>query len=232
MSQSLVVLPTYNEKDNIKSFILELLSTNPDINILVVDDSSPDGTADIVKALESDPRVNLLLREKKEGLGRAYVAGMKWALDNNFDYIIQMDADYSHRFLDLIRMRESVGHCDFVVGARWIPGGGIENWSWHRRLLSIMANIYVQVLLGHRLHDWTGGFNIWRRNVLEAIQLESLEAHGYCFQVELKYQALQLKFRPLEVPIVFEERRFGVSKMSFPIIIEALFKVWFMRFLK
>ena len=232
MSQSVVVLPTYNEKDNIESFIKELLGTNPDLNVLVVDDNSPDGTADIVKKYESDPRINLMVREKKEGLGRAYVAGMKWALEKGYDYIIQMDADYSHRFVDLVRMRETTSHADFLVGARWIPGGGIKNWSWQRRFLSVSANIYVQTLLGHRLHDWTGGFNIWRRDVLEKIQLESLEAHGYCFQIELKYQALQLKFRPLEVPIIFEERRHGVSKMALSIIIEALFKVWFMRFLK
>ena len=232
MQKAVVIVPTYNEKENIKGFIEGVLELNPDLDVLVVDDNSPDGTAQVVESMQNDKRVHLLLRKKKEGIGPAYVEAMKLAIDQGYEYIIQMDADYSHRFVDLVRMRECISHADFLVGARWVPGGAIKNWSRRRRMLSVVANIYVQALLGHRLHDWTGGFNIWKSKVLKQIQLESLEAHGYCFQIELKYRALQLNFKPLEVPIVFEERRHGVSKMAISIIVEALIKVWFMRFLK
>lgn len=233
MQHSLVVVPTYNEVENIEEFLRGLLRQISDIEVLVVDDSSPDGTAEKVRSVQADDvRIHLLLRKAKEGLGPAYVEGMKWALDQGYELIIQMDADFSHRVVDLVRMRESLSHADFVVGARWVPGGGIKNWSWYRRMLSVLANIYVQFLLGSRLHDWTGGFNIWRRKVLESIDLDRLEATGYCFQVELKYRAVLQHFRPIEVPILFEERRHGESKMSIRIITEALFKIWFMRYFK
>src|SRR5690606_5656609 len=153
--------------------------------------------------------IELIVRERKEGLGPAYVQGFHRALDSGFDLIVQMDADFSHRFEDLKRILASMQSVDFAVGSRWIPGGRVKNWSWWRRLLSFGGERYVQMIMGTRLHDWTGGFNAWKSRVLRETLVSPLSAQGYCFQVELKWRALRLNFNPVEVPIVFEERLAG-----------------------
>lgn len=227
----LVIIPTYNEKENVLALISDILKSLPHVQILVVDDNSPDRThASIADLAQVDPRVHLLWREKKEGLGRAYVAGFEWALNRGFQIIAEMDADHSHRVVDLARLLSTfTSDVQFVIGSRWVPGGAVRNWEWYRYLLSRFGNIYVNCVLSGGYSDWTGGFNIWRDQVLRKIQLKELESQGYSFQIELKYRAFRLNFKGIEVPIVFEERRLGRSKMSLKIIFEALIRVWGLR---
>ncbi len=212
--------------------IPEILRCVPTAEVLVVDDGSPDGTAQAVQEMaEMFPGVHLLKRSSKEGLGRAYVAGFQWALEKGFDWIVQMDADHSHRPQDLQSLLAEIARGrDFVVGSRWIHRGRIANWSWWRWLLSAAGNFYARMLLGWGLHDWTGGFNVWSAKVLRGVELPALMAQGYAFQIELKYRALRLNFKGFEVPILFEERKLGQSKMSSFIIVEALKHVWRLRF--
>jgi dolichol-phosphate mannosyltransferase len=228
MSRVLVVIPTYNERGNILSLLPDILQGVPDVHILVVDDNSPDGTAQVVRDWQrSHSQIHLLERTIKEGLGRAYVAGFQWGLEQGYDVIGQMDADYSHRIIDLQRLINAfTENLQFVVGSRWMREGKIKNWDWNRRLLSWGGNFYARCILGGNISDWTGGFNLWRADVLRKIDLPSLEAQGYAFQIEMKYRALRLNFLGIEVPIIFEERRLGHSKMSPQIIFEALTQVW------
>ncbi|MBT4762486.1 MAG: polyprenol monophosphomannose synthase [Bdellovibrionaceae bacterium] len=227
----LVVVPTYNEKDNIPLLIQEVQKLNAELNILVVDDSSPDGTGDIVKSIgNSNPKVHLLSRAKKEGLGKAYLAGFSWGIENSYDVICEMDADFSHRPVDLIKLISAIEHKDYIVGSRYVPGGSTVNWGFLRKLISIGGSLYSRMILGYPLKDWTGGFNLWKKETLIGIDYKNVSSEGYCFQIELKYRALVNEFDGQEVPITFEERRVGQSKMSFKIVLEAFYKVWMLRY--
>ena len=202
------------------------------LEILVVDDNSPDGTGNWVEAeSKKNSRVHLLKRKGKEGLGRAYLAGFAWALKHEFDWICEMDADFSHRPEDLLRLLQNRDKADFLIGSRYIQGGSTLNWGILRKIISRGGSFYTQLLLGFgRIQDWTGGFNLWNRKVLESISLENVFSEGYSFQIELKYRGLCKGFKQLEVPILFEDRRVGKSKMSFRIVVEAFYKVWLIRF--
>jgi dolichol-phosphate mannosyltransferase len=229
--KSLVIIPTYNEKENILRLIGRILNIGLELEVLVIDDNSPDGTGALVKPLtETNPRIHLIEREKKMGIGPAYIAGFKWALANGFDVVIEMDADLSHRPRYLPQFLEKIKEYDVVVGSRWIGGGRIANWSPFRVLLSRVANIYSQWVLGVPIKDLTGGFTCYRRSVLESINLERIHSDGYSFQIEMKYRALKKNFRLTEVPITFTDRRAGASKISRKIVLEALLLVWVLKF--
>jgi len=229
--KTLVIIPTYNEKENISELIAALLKLQKQLNILVVDDSSPDGTGQIVAELsKKHPEVHLLTRHKKEGLGRAYIAGFKWGIEKGFDWLVEMDADFSHRPEDLLRVLDHMSTCDFIVGSRYVPGGQTVNWGLLRKIISRGGGIYSRIILGFPLKDWTGGFNAWKKEVLIRIGLDSVLSNGYSFQIELKYRALKNGFHGVEVPIVFEDRRVGQSKMSLDIVLEAFYRVWKIRF--
>jgi len=229
----IVIFPTYNERENISFILPEVLKINSQIHILVVDDSSPDKTYEVVEQFaKEESRIHLLLRKEKKGLGRAYIAGFQWALQEGFDFIIEMDADFSHRPVDLNPILEAAEKNDFVVGSRYTEGGGTKNWGLGRRLLSRGGSLYSRWILGFPLHDWTGGFNGWHARVLQGIGLEYVKSEGYSFQIELKYKALLKGFKGKEVPILFEERRVGQSKMSSRIVLEALFRVWKLKYSK
>ena len=228
--KTLVIIPTYNERDNIAAIVPAVLDQVPGVDVLVVDDNSPDGTQDVVRGLMRErASVHLLGRAGKEGLGKAYLAGFKWALDENYDVIAQMDADFSHRPKDLANLLREVAAVDFAMGSRWVRGGETVNWSLLRKFISRGGSFYARVILGHPTRDWTGGFNAWRANTLRKIGLDSVRSEGYSFQIELKYRALKLGFVGVEVPIVFEDRRVGQSKMSSRIVFEALYRVWGLR---
>lgn len=232
----LVVIPTYNERENVEAITTAVLKETSalqthETHILVVDDNSPDGTGEIVRHLmEREKRLHLLARPGKQGLGRAYLAAFAWGLERDYDVLIEMDADFSHRPEDLVRIIEASVKADFVVGSRYVSGGQTVNWSLSRKLISRGGSLYSRMILGFPLADWTGGFNAWSRRVLQKIDLDSVRSEGYSFQIELKYRSLKRGFQEVEVPIVFEDRRVGQSKMSFRIVIEAFARVWTMRF--
>ena len=230
--KTLVVIPTYNEAANIVSLINEIRGACPQVHILVVDDNSPDGTAALVDQLgvEHPGEIHCLKRPGKQGLGRAYIAGFGWGLDQGYEVFVEMDADFSHRPQDLVKVVEAVKTHDFVVGSRWIKGGATLNWSFWRKLISIGGSTYSRFILGYPLRDWTGGFNAYRANVLRRIGLNEIKSEGYSFQIELKYRSSSCGFKGVEVPIVFDERREGQSKMSSRIVLEALYRVWWIRF--
>ncbi len=229
----LAVIPTYNERDNIVRLIPAVLGADPRLSVLVVDDGSPDGTAGaVLRCVEQDPsgRVFLLNRGKKTGLGRAYVDGFAWGLGRGHDFIIEMDGDWSHDPRYLGRMLDLAGEADVVIGSRYVPGGGTAHWGLPRRLLSRFGSLYSRCVLGVGIRDFTGGFNGWSAQALRAMDLDSLRSTGYSFQIELKYRAHRLGFAHAEFPIVFHERRAGRSKMSVAIALEALWRVWALRF--
>ncbi len=234
----LVVVPTYNEKENITLLIQTIFGQtyplNSELHILVVDDSSPDKTYEIVEQLaKTNPRLHLLLRKNKEGLGRAYVAGFQWGLENQFDYIIEMDADFSHEpkiLIDFINHFQNTPSIDFLVGSRYVAGGGTRNWGLFRKIISKGGSIYSRLILGYPLNDWTGGFNAWKSVVLKQIGVQNIQSNGYSFQIELKYRAMKAGFKGQEIPIMFEDRRVGQSKMSLKIVTEAFYRVWWFRF--
>lgn len=228
----LCILPTYNEAESAALLSRALLNKFSQLHVLVVDDNSPDQTGESIRqeSKKFPERLHLLVREKKEGLGQAYLDGYRWALRHNYAYVVQMDADFSHRPEDLPRLLEKKNEYDFVVGSRYIAGGKIVNWSTDRKLLSRLGNEYAALLLGHDFRDWTGGFNLWSRKVISSLIEHHLDAQGYVYQIESKFLALKLNFKGFEVPIVFEERRLGKSKMSWMIIKEALVRVWQLRF--
>ncbi len=230
MHDALVCLPTYNERDNLASLIDEILHTAP-VDVLVVDDNSPDGTGRVADLIaQREPRVSVLHRERKAGLGAAYVHAFQQGLARGYRLLFEMDADFSHqpRYLpELLRAGESA---DLVLGSRYIPGGGTENWGLGRKALSRFGSEYARRILHLPFHDVTGGFKLFRREVLEAIDLASVTTTGYAFQIELTYRAYKHGFRIREVPIVFFEREAGRSKMDAGIIAEAVTKVWSMRF--
>ena len=229
--KKLIVIPTYNEAENIEPLIEEILETVPDVNILVVDDYSPDGTGEIVEGLaKKDNRINLLSRTKKEGLGRAYVAGFKWALNHGYDIICQMDSDFSHQPRHLPTFFDTIKECDVVLGSRYIPGGETEGWPLRRKLLSKGGNLYARTILGLPFSDLTGGFKCFRKKVLKAINLDEVGAQGYAFQMEMTYRAFKKGFKIKEIPIVFPDRLRGESKLSGSIFWESLAIPWRLRF--
>ena len=213
--KNLVIIPTYNERDNISPLVAEISKRTPETHILVVDDNSPDKTADVVKELQKTfSNLHLLSRPGKAGLGRAYVAGFQWGLERGYERLIEMDADFSHRPEDLVKIIGAAKTSDVVVGARWVPGGGTINWGLGRKIISRGGSFYSRCILGYPLCDWTGGFNAWTAEVLKALPIESVKSEGYSFQIELKFKAIRKGFKVTEVPILFEDRRVGESKMS------------------
>jgi len=231
MSRTIVVIPTYNEKQNIEIVLERVLGAGPDIEVVVVDDNSPDGTAELVKrAAAGNPRLHLIKREGKQGLGTAYIAGFKYALKSGATLVMQMDADLSHDPRYIPDMLEAVRSHDLVIGSRYIKGVNVINWPMERLILSYMANVYTRVITAMPVHDATGGFKCFRREVLEAIELDEVISDGYCFQIEMNFRAWRRGFRIKEVPIVFVDRHSGTSKMSKRIIWEAIYKVWVLRF--
>jgi dolichol-phosphate mannosyltransferase len=230
-SKPLVIVPTYNEKENIQNILEAVFAQNLGVDILVVDDNSPDGTAAIVQAMQqTQPKLHLLSRPGKQGLGRAYIAGFRWGIEHGYDVLVEMDADFSHRPEDLGPLLQTVDQNDFAVGSRYVNGGRTVNWGLMRKIISRGGGIYSRMILGYPLNDWTGGFNAWKKPVLEGIDLSTVVSNGYSFQIELKYKALRRGFKGAESPIVFEDRRVGHSKMSMKIVIEAFYRVWLMRF--
>ena len=229
MSDSLVIIPMYNEKENAAAIIDAVLKLPVDFDILVIDDNSPDGTAAIVKEkIAADPtRVNIIERAGKLGLGTAYIEGFKWALAKGYDYICEMDADFSHNPDDLVRLREALADDkgDVAVGSRYVSGVNVVNWPMGRVLMSFYASKYVRIVTGMKVRDTTAGFVCYKRKVLEGMNLDAIRFKGYAFQIEMKFTARQLGFRIVEVPIVFVNRVLGTSKMSSGIFGEALFGV-------
>ncbi len=234
-SDSIVIIPTYNEKENIEKIIRAVLGLGPHaFNILVIDDGSPDGTAAIVKRLmeeEFKNRLFIIERRGKLGLGTAYIAGFKWAIEQKYDYIFEMDADFSHDPKDLPRLYEACATdgADVAIGSRYVSGVNVVNWPMGRVLMSYYASKYVRTVLGVKLHDTTAGFKCYRRQVLEAIDLDAIRFKGYAFQIEMKFTAYKLGFKIKEVPVIFVNRREGTSKMSGGIFGEALFGVMRLR---
>ncbi|MFO7562907.1 MAG: polyprenol monophosphomannose synthase [Enhygromyxa sp.] len=230
----IVLLPTYNERDNLEAILDAILQAQPSFHVLVIDDASPDGTGEIADArAAADERVHVLHRPGKQGLGKAYVAGFEWALEHahGFTHVFEMDADFSHdpRYLEPLLRACTEGGADLAIGSRYVPGGGTRGWPWHRQLISRGGGLYARTLLGLSIRDPTAGFLCIRRRVLETLQLGALESQGYGFQIELKYRAVLAGFRILEVPIVFVERERGQSKMSGKIAAEALVKTLALR---
>jgi dolichol-phosphate mannosyltransferase len=227
-----VVVPTYNEKENIGPLIEAIILLNiPDLSILVVDDSSPDGTGKIVEEYaKKHPQVSLLTRAKKEGLGRAYIAGFQEAIKRGAEATIQMDADFSHDPNDIPRLINKIQNYDLVIGSRYMQGGQVSDWATNRRLLSQWANIYARIVTGVPISDLTGGFKIWHTELLKKINLDTVRADGYGFQIEMNSRAKFHNARISEMPIVFIDRRIGKSKISKGIIWEALWLVWKIRF--
>lgn len=236
MSDSLVIIPTYNEKENVAQIIKAVLALPHDFHVLIVDDSSPDGTGEIVQMMrKSNPKtVHLLTRKEKEGLGKAYIAGFKWGIAQDYDFIFEMDADFSHNPKNLLDLYDacSTQGADMSIGSRYMPGGGVDNWPFDRRFLSYGASIYVRIITGMNIKDPTAGFVCYRAQVLKSIDLDKIKFVGYAFQIEMKYNAYKLGFKLKEVPIIFKDREEGNSKMSTNIIGEAIKGVIAMRMSK
>ena len=228
--RSLVIIPTYNEIDNIKNIIEQVLPQHESIEILIVDDNSPDGTGKVVlEIMKETNRVHLIERSGKLGLGTAYVEGFKYAIANKYDFVLEMDADFSHSPNDLPRLIEAIQSNDLVIGSRYVEGVNVVNWPMSRLILSYFASYYVKIITGMRIDDPTGGFKCFRREVLEQIDLDQIISDGYSFQVEMNYRAYCKNYRIKEIPIVFYERRVGDSKMSKHIVWEAIWMVWRLR---
>ena len=228
MNDTLVIIPTYNEKENVAPIAMAVLAECPQADLLFVDDNSPDGTGALGDQLAaSNPRINILHREKKQGLGRAYLAGFRWALERpQYQFIMEMDADFSHDPKAVAQLREAAQDADLVLGSRYVGGLRVINWPLNRLILSTGAAFYVRMITGMPFTDPTGGFKCFRREVLAAINLDEIHSNGYSFQIEMTHTAWHVGFRIVESPIVFEERREGQSKMSSGIVNEALWMVW------
>jgi dolichol-phosphate mannosyltransferase len=225
--KTLVIIPTYNESENIEKLIREIYIVDAKIHILVVDDNSPDGTAQLVKRLKKQyNHLYLIEREKKLGLGSAYIAGFKFALNNGYEYIFEMDADYSHDPKEIPVFLEAVKRSDLVIGSRYIKGVNVVNWPLSRLMLSILANKYTHFITGLPLHDSTGGYKCFRRKVLESINLDNIKSGGYSFQIEVNFKTWKKGFDIKEIPIIFIDRTIGKSKMSKKIVREAIMMVW------
>jgi len=228
MNDGLVIIPTYNEKENIEKIIRAALGQPKDFHVLVVEDNSPDGTADIVKGLmkEFDGKLHILERKGKLGLGTAYIAGFRWGLENGYDIIFEMDADFSHNPNDLVKLHKAITDgADAAIGSRYVSGVNVVNWPMGRVLMSYFASKYVRMITGMEINDTTAGFVCWTRKVLETIDLNKIKFVGYAFQIEMKYTAVKLGFNVVEVPIIFTDRTEGESKMNKSIFREAIFGV-------
>jgi dolichol-phosphate mannosyltransferase len=227
-----LILPTYNEAENIESFVGAVREKLPAASrVLIVDDNSPDGTGEIADRLAAEhENVSVLHRPRKEGLGPAYIAGFRRALEGDAELILEMDSDFSHEPAYLPRLLEAVERADLAIGSRYVAGGGVSDWGPVRRAISRGGNVYARLVLGTGVSDLTGGFKCFRREVLEAIDLDAVQSKGYAFQVELTYRAIQRGFRVVEVPIVFRDRQEGSSKMSRRIVAEAVWRVPLLRF--
>jgi dolichol-phosphate mannosyltransferase len=218
-----VLIPTYNERENLPLIVSRLRAAVPEADVLVLDDNSPDGTGAVADQLAADDdHVRVLHRERKEGLGAAYLAGFAWALDKDYDAIVEMDADGSHRPEQLRRLLDALADADVVLGSRWVPGGSVVNWPLHRKVLSLGGNVYTRVLLGVPISDATGGYRAYRATSLRNMDLQDVASAGYCFQVDLVWRAVRRGLTVVEVPITFAEREIGDSKMSQRIVNEAL----------
>jgi dolichol-phosphate mannosyltransferase len=228
--KALVIVPTYNERENLPRLVPAILGQGEGFEVLVVDDNSPDGTGAVADDLAvADPRVHVLHRDGKRGLGTAYVTGFKWALEHGFDYVFEMDADFSHDPDDLPRLLEAARRGDCAVGSRWVPGGGTENWSLLRTAISRGGSLYAKLILGVPINDLTSGFKCFAAYVLRHLDLDSIHSNGYAFQVEVNYRCHRSGFQIVEVPIKFVDRRVGKSKMSSWIVVEAMGVVWRLR---
>ena len=231
-NKKLVIIPTFNEKENIEAIIRKVMSLDGDFNILVVEDNSPDGTADIVKKLIEEFQNKIFIKERKGklGLGTAYIAGFKWALENGYEYIFEMDADFSHNPNDLIHLYNACKNgADLAIGSRYISGINVVNWPMGRVLMSYYASAYVRLITGMKIRDTTAGFKCYKRKVLETIELDKIKFKGYAFQIEMKFTAWKFGFNIVEVPIIFTDRQEGNSKMSGGIFGEAIFGVMRMK---
>ena len=229
----LVIIPTYDERENLPRIVPEVLKSHPEVEILVVDDNSPDGTGLLAAGMARDePRVHALHLEGKGGLGRAYIEGFRWGLQRDYELFFEMDADFSHPPDKIPVMIEASRMHPVVIGSRYVGGRvNVVNWPISRLLISVFGSLYARVITRLPVKDATGGFNLWRREVLEAIPLDRIESNGYTFQIELKLRAWRKGFNPLEIPIIFTERETGESKMSKRIALEAVWKVWKLRML-
>lgn len=228
--KTLIIIPTYNELENLPRLLPVVLSKDSTINILIVDDNSPDGTASFVEGeMKKDNRIHIIKRPSKQGLGTAYIAGFKFALQNQFDLIFEMDADFSHDPNEIPKFLEEIKKSDVVLGSRYITGVNVINWPMRRLLLSWFANFYTRVITGMSVHDATGGFKCFRKEVLQAIDLDKVTSNGYAFQIEMTFKAWKKGFRIKEIPIIFMDRVKGKSKMSKKIVREAVTMVWKLR---
>jgi dolichol-phosphate mannosyltransferase len=236
--KKLIIIPTYNEAKSLPILVDAVIEQNiDDCDILVVDDNSPDGTAETIQSLypldQAAIQVFVLNRAKKEGIGRAYIAGFQWALERNYDLIMQMDADYSHDPIYLKPMLEAINQdADVILGSRYVAGGGTKNWGALRKIISRGGSWYARTILGLSIKDLTGGFKCFKREVLQAVDLNTIKTTGYAFQIEMTYRAIKKGFKVIEMPIIFCDRTVGQSKMSKAIILEAVAKVFLMRFQK
>ena len=229
--KTLIIIPTYNELENLRPLLQEIFLYAPDIDVLIVDDNSPDGTGKLADEIHNEnPHVHVLHRAGKLGLGTAYIAGFKYAVAHDYDAAFEMDADFSHDPRYLPDFLKAIEHADLVIGSRYVPGGGTPNWSFLRRFISGGGNIFARFMLGIPVHDCTAGFRCYRRQVLESIDLDTIQSQGYAFQVEMAYRVMQQGFKIVETPIVFLDRRIGKSKMSRKIVIEAFIYVLRARF--
>ncbi|MDQ1582134.1 MAG: dolichol-phosphate mannosyltransferase [Microbacteriaceae bacterium] len=223
---TLVIIPTYNERENVASIVGRVRAATPDVTVLVVDDNSPDGTGALADQLAaSDPFVRVLHRKGKEGLGAAYRHGMSWGLAEGFDRIVEMDADGSHQPEQLHRLLDALDNADMVIGSRWVPGGAVENWPISRRLISRGGSLYARIALGVPLRDVTGGYRAFTARALEEIRFDQVHSHGYSFQIDMLWHAYVAGLNIAEVPITFVERQYGTSKMSLGIVVEAMLRV-------
>jgi len=226
LGRVLVVIPTYNEAENLESVVARLRPSVPEADVLVVDDGSPDGTGDIADRLAAaDGSVHVLHRSEKAGLGAAYIAGFRWALSEGYDVVVEMDSDGSHAPEELPRLLTAAREADLVIGSRWVTGGQIRNWPLYRQIISIGGSTYARVLLRFPVRDSTSGYRAFRRQVLETLKLDEVASQGYCFQIDLAWKTWRSGFRVREVPITFTEREVGRSKMSRAIVLEALWRV-------
>ncbi|MFH1809272.1 MAG: polyprenol monophosphomannose synthase [Pseudomonadota bacterium] len=223
---AVVLMPTYNERENLPSMVAEVLRTAP-VDMLIIDDNSPDGTGSVADALaDQEPRVQVMHRPGKQGLGRAYLDGFRWALDQGYKVIFEMDADFSHQPRYLPEFLREIKHYDLVLGSRYVRDGGVSNWPLHRQVISRGGSLYARSILGVTVKDLTGGFKCFRREVLESLNLDGIRSTGYAFQIEMTYRTLQAGFKVKEIPIIFYERNAGKSKMSRKIFVEAIGTVW------
>jgi len=226
----LVIIPTYNELDNLPRLLPEVFSKNDDIHILIVDDNSPDGTAGFVEEeMQKNDSLHIIKRSSKQGLGTAYIAGFKYAIQNEYDFIFEMDADFSHDPNEIPNFLEEIKNADLILGSRYKNGVNVINWPMRRLLLSWFANLYTRLITGMPVHDATGGFKCFKRKVLEAINLDQVKSNGYAFQIEMNFKAWKKGFKIIEMPIIFVDRMKGQSKMSRKIVREAVTMVWKLR---